>query len=157
VQSNWTAVVSRVVSQMQAITDIGNVFNRLKLVTDDDSANAIMDATLSTGEQKPRVWMVHLGAMKSKWAESSGTLDWKRTVVIEGFLAFEDSGASELVAMSLAESVIRALAADFRATKLGGTVLDAQPPELLNSEPRLFGFVLAHYIQISMVVQTVEQ
>ncbi len=45
---------------------------------------------------------------------------------------------------------------DLRDTKLNNTVLGGGPAFLDANEPRVFGFVLAHYIRIVCPVWTIE-
>jgi hypothetical protein len=154
-QTTWTSITNRCVTVLQGITDIGNVYNRLRLLYNEDTLTSIGLATVGA-EKKLRTWFVTLGAMDSQYADASGEQQWTRSVKIEGFLQLEDAASSELTALSLAEAVIRTIGGDAWSTRLGGNILFAKAPKLVNNEPRLFGPVLCHYIRIEMPISTLE-
>jgi len=155
-QSNWSAIVARIVAQMQTISEIGQVYKGLRLVRSEQDFLDLATAELA-GETRERMWMVRLEAMPSQWADASGSLKWNRRALIEGFLQFENDGSSEETGLSLGESIIRTLATDLRSTKLNSTVLSGHPPSLDANEPRVFVFVLAHYVRLTMPLLTIEQ
>jgi hypothetical protein len=151
VSYDWNALIARVVAQTQPITNIGNVYDRLRIPTKDAGFEDIVGATIGT-EKKIRVWMVSIASDEARFADSSGRLEWPDAVVIEGFLQLEDVADSQATALSLAQSIVRALATDFRATRLGGTVLSAQPPKLAANELRGFAGLACHYLKLAMPV-----
>jgi hypothetical protein len=155
-QSNWTAIVARIVSQIRTIANIGVVHEGRRLIV---SEAALLEQAIAEigGESRLRMWTVHLEGMPSTWADASGSLKWKRKAVVEGFLQFEADGASEKAGLALAESIIRTLATDLDGTKLNSTVLSGDPPSLETNEPRLYGPVLAHFVRLTMPLLTIEQ
>jgi hypothetical protein len=156
-QSSWQAIVDRVVELLTPIPDIGLVYDRLRLVMTKDDVDKVF--TVVSGEDRLRAWMVHLETGRSSsWQEAGGSVDWNRRAVIEGFLQYEDEGASELAAVALGETIIRTLNADVRETKLGGTVLWGGPADFVGrpGEPRSFAFVFCSYVSISLPLFTIE-
>jgi hypothetical protein len=153
--STWNAVVARIVQQLQTIQDIGQVHDRERLVYTQDEIYAIGDAIIG-GEHKFRCWMVHLQSVDNAWADASGAQQWNRTVLIDGYLQVEDPLSSEHAAMALAEAITRTLAADWQATRMGGLVLAADPPKLVSSAPKFFGFVGVHFVSLRMPLITLE-
>jgi hypothetical protein len=149
-------VVARIVAQMQGIANIGQVYDRRRLMMDKETFQSLAIATIG-GEDKARVWLVHLGRMEDEFADASGSLRWERAAIIEGILQIEDANDSESTAIALAETITKTLAADLQATKLGGTVLSGRPPRLEENEPRFFVFVFAHYLKIVFPLITIEQ
>jgi hypothetical protein len=148
---DWNALVARAVAQIQTITDIGNVYDRLRFPGKDAGFEDIVGATIG-GEKKLRVWMVSIGADDAGYADSSGRLEWPTSITIEGFLQLEDGADSQAIALSLAQSIVRTLAADYRATRLGDTVLTAKPPKLTANELRGFAGLATHYVKLTMPV-----
>jgi len=73
--------------------------------------------------------------------------------VIRGYLGLDDSAATEKTAIALAEDVIEALddATTIRPPTAG--FYDAQPAQLRTFEPRMFGDVLCHYMEIGVAIQ----
>lgn len=155
-QSSWGAVVARIKNRIETVANVGKVHDHLELATSADELKAIGMITLN-GQDRIRLWMVHLEQMPSTWSEQGAVADWLRTVQIEGFFQFEAAGAAEKDAIAVAEGIIRALNADLKATPpLGGTVLSGGPVVLLESNPRAFGPLLVHYIRLSAQVLTIE-
>lgn len=153
-QSNWNAILARLKAQMDTVANVGLVHEELQLATTDEQLAALGKVSIDS-EDKIRMWWIHLDAMPSKWTEAGGSVDWNRQVVIEGFLQFEGT-ASAKTATSLTESIIRKLNADIRTTKLNGTILTGSPCSLMANEPRIFTFLLVHYVRIEIAVFTVE-
>lgn len=152
--STTEAIVDRVVAQMQAITNIGVVHDRMRLALRGKKAYELFTAEIG-GERALRAWLVHLGRLETKQADSGSRQQWDRTLLIEGFLEFDDDG-SETSTIALAESVIRALWVDAQATRLNSTILLAHPPAIEASEPRYFAGVVCSYVRLAMPVQTLE-
>jgi hypothetical protein len=157
-QSNWTAISDRIVSQLETIANIGRVHPRARLLR---TAEDILEqaATELGGVQVLRMWQVHLETPDpSFWADQGGHAQWNRMAVIEGFLQLEDDNDSERNAIAFGEQVIRLLNTDVRTTRLGGTVLFGGPATFVQrpAEVRAFGFVICHYIRIHLPLSTTE-
>ncbi|HXF71709.1 MAG TPA: hypothetical protein VNO79_03760 [Actinomycetota bacterium] len=152
--SSWDAVVARIVAQMRTIAGIGVVSDQARLLDHADRLEELL--SLIGGERRLRAWFVSLARMRTGPASAGPDMDWTREVRIEGFVQFEDGQGSEKLAISLAESVIRTLHDDLRATKLGGTVLSGGPGSIVDTTPRLFGGLVCSYVQIVFPVHTVE-
>lgn len=155
-QSSWSAVVARLKAQLETITGIGRVHDRLRLAANEERFNELALSEIG-GEDRARMWMIRLERMETSFADASGSLQWNRVALIEGFLQIEDANSSEHTATALAESICRTLAADLQATKLGATVLSGGPPGIMVNEPRIFVFVPCHYVRIEMPVLSIEQ
>lgn len=153
-QSNWNAILARLKAQMDTVASVGLVHEELQLATTDEQLAALGKVTID-GEDKIRMWWVHLDAMPSKWTEAGGFVDWNRQVVIEGFLQFEGT-ASAKTANALAESIIRKLNTDIESTRLNQTILLGGPCSLLANEPRIITFLLVHYVRIEIPLLTIE-
>lgn len=159
-QSSWQAITDRIVAQMATITGIGRVWNRTRLLFDE--ASILEHATDEIGgERRLRMWRVGLEVPRaSTWSESGGHAQWNRQALIEGYLQVEPEDQSELLAITLGESVIRTLNTDLRATKLGGTILwggpATFPPGVRPGEARDFAFIVAHYIRVDVPLFTLE-
>jgi hypothetical protein len=159
-QSSWSAIAARIVAQIQTVPKIGNVYDRLRLATADNSIDAIISASID-GEPRARVWMVTMGRQDTKFEDAGGSMQWDRTAVIEGFLQIEDANDSATMAVGLAEAIIRVLATDVRTKQsnglyLGGTVLTGKPPRITTNELRVFFAVACHYIRVEMPLTTLE-
>jgi hypothetical protein len=159
-QSTWQAITDRIVAQLGTITGIGRVWNRTRLGFDESSILGFATDEIG-GEQKLRLWMVHLEVpAASKWSEAGGHAQWDRNAVIEGFLQVEDEDTSELAAIALGESVIRTLNTDVRTTRLGETVLWGGPATFPNGhrpgQATQFAFVVCHYVVVHLPVHTLE-
>jgi len=155
--SSWTDVVARLVNRIGTVANVGKVHDRMRLVADADAYDAIAKATID-GEDTFRLWMVHLDRMDSKWeAVNAGLVDWNRVAVTEGFLLLEDAAKTEHTATALAESIIRAIDGDIRTTKLNSTILSGGPTRLAANEPRIFGFVICHFVRLETPLMAIEQ
>lgn len=153
--STWDAVTNRLVAQIQTVADVGLVYKGIRLITSEADLHDIA-ITRVAGEDRIRMWWVHLESMEDSFADASGSLKWNRRSVVEGFLQWE-AGASEKTGLSLAESICRTLATDLRATKLNSTVLSGAPPAIEANEPRILAMVLVHYVRLTMPLLTIEQ
>lgn len=154
-QSNWTAIAARIKDRVETVPGVGKVHDHVELATTADELLTIGRFTVD-GQDRIRAWMIHLEQVPSVWSEQGATVDWRRTVLIEGFLQFEADGAAEKTAIGLAEAIARALNTDLATTKLDGTVLSGGPCSLLASEPRAFGPLLVHYCRLALPVFTIE-
>ncbi len=159
-QSSWAAIAARIVTDIQTVPDVGNVFDRLRLATAEQTMADIITATIG-GEPRARVWMVTMGRIDTAFADASGAMQWDRGAVIEGFLQIEDANDSAGAAMALAEGIIRVLATDVRTRQsnglyLGGTVLSGKPPKLVTNDLRIFFGVGCHYVRLEMPLMTIE-
>lgn len=153
-QSSWSAISDRIAAQMATITNIGRVWRYTRVVTDEGTFADVMTAELGD-ERRLRAWMIHPEVARvNTWAEQSGTTQFNRTAVIEGFFQVEDDADSERVAVGFGEAVIRVLNTDVRTTRLGATVLSGGPATFPSGhrpgEPRVFAFVLAHYVRVEL-------
>lgn len=154
-QSNWTAITARIKSRIETVANVGKVHDHMELATTAQELLTIGKYTVD-GQDRIRLWMVHLEQAPSVWSEQGATVDWRRTVLIEGFLQFEADGAAEKTAIGLAESISRALNTDVATTKLNGTILSGGPCSLLASEPRAFGPLLVHYCRLVLPLFSIE-
>lgn len=155
--SSWAAIVARIKDRMQTVPDVGNVYEEIRTVGDQEQFGVIAVAEIG-GEPKDRAWMISIEAADTSWLTHDGAADWQRQISIEGFFGMpEFVGGTEIPAMTVAEAVCAAIDSDIRATRLDGTVLHGGPCRLEANEPRVFGFVLCHYIKLVLPVQTVEE
>ncbi|MGQ0671237.1 MAG: hypothetical protein ACT4PO_16515 [Actinomycetota bacterium] len=157
-QTTWQAIADRIVNRLGTVANIGRVYNRTRLVGSQKDIEEIATSEVG-GEDRLRVWMVHLEApAKGASWEASGTAQWNRLAVIEGFLQLEDEASSEHQAIALGELVIRALNTDVWNTRLNSTVQGGGPAAFAGraGEPRFFGFVVAHYVRIELPLFTIE-
>lgn len=154
-QSTWDAVVARVKAQVETVADVGNVHDRLRLAVDERQFEAAIYATIGA-ERKLRAWYIDLREMPTQPSAADGTMQWSRNVTIEGFLSFEDASGSDKTAVALAESIIRTLWSDLRATKLGGTVLTGKPGRIADKNPRNFAGVVCSYVRVEMPLESIE-
>jgi hypothetical protein len=154
-QSSWSAIVARIVAQIQTIADVGQVHDRRRLVKTESEFIGISGVAIG-GVQQARMWQVFLESMGASFADASGALKWNRVAVIHGFLQLEDANSSETTAITLAESICRTLSNDLQATKLGGTVLSGAPARIIVAEPRFLLIVECNFVRIEMPLLTIE-
>lgn len=110
--------------------------------------------TVIVGQPQIRGWTVTCVSMPQRVMEFTGTLLRSYTFKVRGYLGLDDSAESEKTAIALAEDVVEALDA---STTLhdGGTYYNAEPASLDVFELRIFGGHLAHYAEITQVVEEV--
>lgn len=151
--SDGNAQIDRVVAQIDAIVDSGNVWNRKRLATTTDEFRDIAGAVLLDGIRHLRVWFVSEAELDAT-VDGGGTEQWNRVLEIEGFLELNDP-TSEPGARTLVESIVRTLGHDLWSTRLNGTALYGQPPRLIEFRPVIFGFVTCHHVVLRMPVSTI--
>jgi len=110
--------------------------------------------TTIDGQQQIRGWTISCRSMPQGRLEFSGAKLRTYTYKIRGYFGLDDGSASEKTAVALAEDVVEALDASDTLHD-GGSYYDALPASMDVFEPRLFGGVLCHYVEISQVVQEV--
>lgn len=152
-QSTWAAIVARVIERMKTVPGVGRVHEGDRLIKEAAQMEALALVDVD-GERRFRMWTVNLASGPADWEDSGGTVRWDRAIRIRGYLQFEDGSAATPIA--LAEAIQRTLDTDIRTTKLNGTVLFGGPCELRANEPRMFGPMLCHYIEIACPVTTLE-
>lgn len=155
--SDISAILARITANIAVLPRVGNVYSSEQLVFDQETLAAVAGYTDSVDGDVLRFWQLHSENPTTQWADSSGRLEWWRRITIEGRLQWSngtDQTASSIIATSLGESIIRALATD---PKLGGTVLDSKVARILTNAPQVFaGFMVMHYVALELRVLTIE-
>ena len=132
-----------------AVTNIGLVYDRLRY-TDEWSKYMDLFKTTVSGLTQVRGWVVSYDGMSQEVAEMSPNAFRAQRFKVRGYMSFDDSAESEKTAANLAEAVCNAL--DDAATLHGGSYYDASQAEIEFFEPRMFGSVLCHYVEIGVTV-----
>jgi len=132
-----------------AVTNIGLVYDRLRY-TDEWSKYMDLFKTTVSGLAQVRGWVINYDGMSQEIAEFNPNAFRAQRFKVRGYLSLDDSAESEKTAANLAEAVCNAL--DDAATLHGGTYYDASQAEIEFFEPRMFGSVLCHYIEIGVTV-----
>jgi hypothetical protein len=145
-------IKARIVAQLQAVSGIGKVYDRMRLITDEKTegtdlvANSQFNAWFVMRESKQLTDMNVNQAMTEQ----------KDLIVVRGFLGVKDSADSEKQMDALVDAVLVALNSDRRPpSKLGNLVVEADPPQLRLQDLREFGprKVLCHHAEIVLAVQ----
>src|SRR4030067_1035171 len=132
-----------------AVTNIGLVYDRLRY-TDEWSKYMDLFKTTVSGLAQVRGWVINYDGMSQEIAEFNPNAFRAQRFLVRGYLSLDDSAESEKTAANLAEDVCDAL--DDAAALPGGQYYDASQAEIEIFEPRLFGSVLCHYIEIKVTV-----
>jgi len=155
--SAWAAIVARIVAKMNEVPNIGLVHDSTRLAMSEQDFLGWARVDIG-GDARIRTWMVTMEDVPEvSWATLDGMVDWTRRASIKGLFQVEDAQGSESTAMALAEAVCAKLDTDLAATRLAGTVSFGGPCRIIHNEPRLFSFVLAHYIEIELALKTTDQ
>jgi hypothetical protein len=154
--SAWAPIVARIVDRMQTVPNVGLVHDSIRLAMSEDDFFSWARVDVG-GEERIRAWMITVEEVQTSWATHDGLVDWDRRVTIRGHFQLEDGADSENGAMAIAEAVCAVLDSDIAATKLSGSVRFGGPCRITRNEPRLLSFVLCHYIEIELPIQTTEQ
>jgi len=93
-------------------------------------------------------WTITRESTPESWLTNAQT-DRQHQWVLRGIRAIQDSARSEPVFQDLVEAVCRVLRND--PTLQGTAEGDSGPPQVRVFEPRLFGDVLCHYVEITFV------
>lgn len=141
-------IKDRTKAQMEAVAGIGIVHARMRFLRD------LKDQDQLLKDGKLNAWFISRegSRLQDENVNQSRTTETVG-LVIHGFYGVNDADDSETAFDALVDAVIAAVNADRRAaSKLGGTVVTAEPPQLRMVDYRMFGMnqVLCHHAEISM-------
>lgn len=145
------AIRAAIVAELQAVPGIGTVHDYERYAAREGDFRTLYLHDLGGGVSQIRGWYVRrLSTAETLivMGRSDGVHQW----LIRGFMAIDDLAASEKTFDDLIETV----RARFRANEtLGGLIAsvytpDGKGPELVESQPVLFGGVLCHSARIQL-------
>lgn len=107
-----------------------------------------------------RGWTISCAAASQEWLnepefDGQGQIIRTYRYVIRGFLGLDDAAESEKTAWALAETIMQTLDSDAVLHGESQVWTVTPPAQLTLFEPRLFGGVLCHYIEITQQVSEV--
>lgn len=147
--SDETTIRAAIKTRMEAVSNVGLVYDYQRLTTEWDNFLDLFKTTIN-GSQVIRGWCITCEGVTLVERETYGGNTSNYAIhypyKIRGYFGVDDTNASEKTAFALAEAVREALSAHISSVALDNI------PSLDTFEPRIFGDVLCHFIEISMVV-----
>lgn len=148
------AIRTAIVARLNAVADIGRVHNRERYAA---ALDQLKQLYYSAPHGQVRGWFVRREATSERNQIHDSAVEHTRWR-ITGFMAFDDSAASDLIFDALIESVRDAFRAD---DTLGGAVDQLSVPEagggsaetgiqLVDYGPAMFGGVLCHVARLEL-------
>lgn len=137
-------------TRLEAVTNIGRVHDYERWAPDWSDYLDLFKTTIGRTDQI-RGWTIACASIGNRQeAYQFHRKDYE--FVIRGYLGLDDSAATEKTAIALAEDVIEELEKYVRlnATLEVGTYADDGWPHLVIFQPRMYGSVLCHYIEIRL-------
>ncbi len=145
-------------SVLQGVTNIGQVHDYTRWMDDWAQLLALYKATIG-GVDQLRAWEISLQQVQQEvigfeGGGTTGTIWVRYTYRIRGYLAVDDSAATEKTFAALVLAVMTALEA---STTLQSAVLEREEPvvSLATMEHRMFAGVLCHYAELLVHPQEV--
>lgn len=148
-------VRARIYTVVNAVSNIGLVYDYERWVPEWSKYLDLFKTTISSVEVI-RAWTITCQSFVPVEIATMGNQKVETNFVykIRGYFGLDDANASEKTAIAIAEDVVEALNAD---TTLHGASYAASGEhalaELTLFEPRFFGDVLCHYIEITCPVK----
>ncbi len=133
---------------VNAVTNIGLVYDYERFVVDWSAYLDLFKTTVSSTVQI-RGWTIGLQKIDAEQTVIKHRTWREYTYKIRGYMGLDDSAATEKTAAALAETVINALDDD---TTIHAQTAHVGPASLTVFEPRTFGGVVCHYIEITQAV-----
>lgn len=146
---------ARIKTVVQSVSNGGLVYDYERWASDWTTYLDLFKTTIDSAEVI-RGWTITCQSFQPVEIATMGSQDVETTFIykIRSYFGLDDENASEKTAIGIAEDVVEALNAD---NTLHGTAYDASGPhplaELTLFEPRFFGDVLCHYIEITCPVK----
>ena len=140
---------AQIVRMLQSVSGIGMVHDRERWATDWSKFLAVFTDPVS---HKILGWTITREATPSTWY-TSGQAEDSHLWVVRGYAGLSDADDSESAFQDLVETVRATLRHD---PTLGGTAEGISgPPAVRLFQPRLFGGVLCHYVEITFIAKEV--
>jgi len=152
------AIRAGLVSVVQAVTDAGNVYDYVRWSVLYPDARAQHEKAIG-GQTVVRSWMLTCTNLTAELLQfrrvgSNAGLAYSYVYKLRGYFGLRDPDVTEKRALAIALTVLEAL---HRSNPLNdNTYLDAGLASLDVFEPRMFVNWLAHYVEITQTVRTVQ-
>lgn len=133
--------------ELEKITDIGVVHARERF---SKNMQKFLELYQPAGKNYIRGWSISRN--KTPEDDKKGAHQYRRfhNIIIRGYFVFNDDDASE----DTFDSFVELVCDKFRGNRTLNNKADwVQPPQVETAEPRMFGNVLCHYAEISIVVE----
>lgn len=145
-------VRAAIVTLVEGISNVGNVYNREPLTTNWDTFLDKFKVTISSVDQI-RGFTVSCEAIPSEGfiaagARDTGLID-NYQFVIRGYCSLNFDNATETDFLAVCLNVRDALNGGI----ISGSVFNADPAQITAYVPRLLGSVLCHYCEITQIVR----
>lgn len=146
--THYETFLSSIKATMGEISNIGKVHDYQRLFLDLPAMFAQFKTTVG-GVEQIRGWCITREATKAKTQQAKKGIMRSYEFVIRGYMAIDDSTATEKEFQVLVENILDT----FDATPdLFGTAWDLAPAELEILETHRFGSVLCHFARIRLRV-----
>jgi len=146
-------VRAQIYDVLVAVDNIG-VVHDYERWSADWSAYLDLFKTSIDGQDVIRGWTITCQSFPQEYVQFGGSIQRSYTYKVRGYVALKDSEASEKTAIALTEDVVEALDGDSTLhDDSGDTRFNTGPADLSIFEPRLFGSVLCHYAEITLVIE----
>jgi hypothetical protein len=149
-----TTIRTAVYNAVNGVTDVGQVYDYQRWASDYSKLLNLFKTTISNN-RVIRGWTVTSEGFTSE----AVTLKLNQRVYrvkVRGFFGLDDGNASEKTAANMTETVISAIDAALNSSSADPRIADAGT-EWTTFEPRLFGDVLCHYIELTVNVATFKE
>lgn len=132
---------------LEDVTNVGEVHDYERWAADWSAYLDLLKTTIGNSDVI-RGWTITCESFPQERATFGvpGSIDRTYTYKLRGYFGLDDSAASEKTAMIVVEDVVEA----FDDSDLAS---ENEPADLTLFEPRLFGDVLCHYAEITLVVE----
>lgn len=143
------AIRAGIKTKVEAVSNVGQVYDYERWATEWSAFLDLFKTTIG-GSDVIRGWTITCQSFPQEQVTfgDPGGIDRTYTYKLRGYFGLDDSAASEKAAMVVAEDVVEAFDAEFDATQ---EVIN-EPADLTVFEARLFGDVLCHYAEVTLMV-----
>ena len=145
-----TGLTSALVSQVDAVSGVDNVFGYTRFVA--DWTNYLNLFKRSSSGDINGWWVTLANPSITTAADVFGANEWTYHFLITGIMGVKDSANTEATILGQAEAILATLHNETTLGVSGVTVGDLFP-QLRIVEHRSFGSVLAHYCEITLDVK----
>lgn len=146
---SYSALRTAAETALNTVSDIGVVFDRLRVFTTKTELETNCDATIDEVRQI-RFWTVTCGPLAREDAYFGNNIDKTYNLIIRGYLGLDDSADTELTLITLAESVMDALDANTTLNDMdGGGPYESERAQMPQGHQVVeYGGVLCNHVEI---------
>ena len=145
--SNYSDMLAQIKTILESVTNIGKVYDYERFSNNWSDYRVLFKTTIGTTDQI-RAWTITRVSTDQKRHLSDGVHRQTLTFTIHGYMGLDDANSSEKTFQELVESVMDAIDAK---PHLGGMAAGSDPSQLKFFDHRLFGDLLCHHAEITVV------